>query len=144
MQRIGGIELNNVAGLNRLGNKDALGQVSTAREEGTLGKDVTRGAFPLRGVGGRVAEMVGRRLHELGTSRQILCVTHLPQVASLADQHFRISKVSDGKATRTGVADLGKEERIEELARMLGGVEITQKTIDHAAEMLAVAARKRA
>ena len=96
------------------------------------------------GVGGRVAEMVGRRLQELGTKRQVLCVTHLPQVASLASQHFRISKVTDGKATRIGVAALGREERIEELARMLGGVEITQKTIDHAAEMLAGANRKRA
>ena len=96
------------------------------------------------GVGGSVAEMVGRRLRELGEHRQVLCVTHLPQVASLADQHFRISKVSDGKATRTSACELGKDERIEELARMLGGVEITQKTIDHAAEMLAGADRKRA
>jgi DNA repair protein RecN (Recombination protein N) len=96
------------------------------------------------GVGGSVAEMVGRRLQELGGKRQVLCVTHLPQVASLAAHHFRISKVSDGKATRTGVAELGKEERIEELARMLGGLEITQKTIDHAAEMLAGGSRKRA
>lgn len=96
------------------------------------------------GVGGRVAEMVGRRLREVAANRQVLCVTHLPQVASLADQHFRISKVSDGKATRTNLAVLGKDERIEELARMLGGVDITQKTIDHAAEMLAGAARKRA
>jgi DNA repair protein RecN (Recombination protein N) len=96
------------------------------------------------GVGGSVAEMVGRRLRELGEHRQVLCVTHLPQVASLADQHFRISKVSDGKATRTSACELCKDERIEELARMLGGVEITQKTIDHAAEMLAGADRKRA
>jgi DNA repair protein RecN (Recombination protein N) len=96
------------------------------------------------GVGGSVAEMVGRRLQQLGEKRQVLCVTHLPQVASLANQHFRISKVTDGRATRTGVAALSKEERIEELARMLGGLEITQKTIDHAAEMLAGATRKRA
>jgi len=96
------------------------------------------------GVGGGVAEMVGRRLQELGASRQVLCVTHLPQVASLADQHFRISKVTDGKSTRTRVHGLGKDERIEELARMLGGVEITRKTLDHAAEMLAGARRKRA
>jgi len=96
------------------------------------------------GVGGSVAEMVGRRLQELGMKRQVLCVTHLPQIASLADQHFRISKVTDGKATRTGVAILGKAERIEELARMLGGVEITRKTIEHATEMLAGAAKKRA
>lgn len=96
------------------------------------------------GVGGGVAEMVGRRLRELGSRRQVLCVTHLPQVASLADQHFRISKVTDGKSTRTRVHALGKDERIEELARMLGGVEITRKTLEHAAEMLAGAPKKRA
>ncbi len=96
------------------------------------------------GVGGGVAEMVGRRLQELGSDRQVLCVTHLPQVASLADQHFRVSKVTDGKSTRTQVHGLGKEERVEELARMLGGVEITDKTLEHAAEMLAGAVRKRA
>jgi len=94
------------------------------------------------GVGGRVAEMVGRRLQELAVERQVLCVTHLAQVASLADAHFRISKVTDGKATRTGVRALGEDERIQEIARMLGGVEITQKTIAHAAEMLAGAGRK--
>jgi len=96
------------------------------------------------GVGGGVAEMVGRRLQELGATRQVLCVTHLPQVASLADQHFRISKVTDGKSTRTRVSPLAEDERIEELARMLGGVEITRKTLEHAAEMLAGARRKRA
>ena len=96
------------------------------------------------GVGGSVAEMVGRRLQELGANRQVLCVTHLPQVASLADQHFRISKVTDGKSTRTRVSPLAQEERTEELARMLGGVEITRKTLEHAAEMLAGARRKRA
>jgi DNA repair protein RecN (Recombination protein N) len=96
------------------------------------------------GVGGSVAEMVGRRLQELGANRQVLCVTHLPQVASLADQHFRISKVTDGKSTRTRVSLLAKDERTEELARMLGGVEITRKTLEHAAEMLAGARRKRA
>jgi DNA repair protein RecN (Recombination protein N) len=60
----------------------------------------------------------------------------LPQVASLAAQHFRVAKVTDGKATRTSVQPLGKEARIEELARMLGGVEITDRTRAHAAEML--------
>jgi len=96
------------------------------------------------GVGGGVAEMVGRRLQELGANRQVLCVTHLPQVASLADQHFRVSKVTDGKSTRTRLHVLSKDERVEELARMLGGVEITQKTLAHAAEMLAGAPKKRA
>jgi len=94
------------------------------------------------GVGGAVAEMVGRRLQEIGEHRQVLCVTHLPQVASLADQHFRISKVSDGRSTRTGLKVLGKDERIQELARMLGGVEITRKTLEHAEEMLAGARQK--
>ena len=96
------------------------------------------------GVGGGVAEMVGRRLSDLGGSRQVLCVTHLPQVASLAANHFRISKVTDGRTTRTSVNPLQHDERIEELARMLGGVEITQKTLDHAAEMLAAAPKKTA
>jgi DNA repair protein RecN (Recombination protein N) len=88
------------------------------------------------GVGGGIAEMVGLRLKQLGQTRQVFCVTHLPQVASLGSNHFRIMKLSDGKATRTGIADLGNDERIEEIARMLGGVEITQKTRDHAEEML--------
>jgi len=96
------------------------------------------------GVGGGVAEMVGRRLQELGSSRQVLCVTHLPQVASLADQHFRVSKVTDGTSTRTRLQTLNKDERVEELARMLGGVDITKKTLAHAAEMLAGKTKKRA
>jgi DNA repair protein RecN (Recombination protein N) len=96
------------------------------------------------GVGGGVAEMVGRRLAEVARDRQVLCVTHLPQVASLADHHIRISKVTDGKATRTGAHVLNPEERVDELARMLGGVEITAKTREHAAEMLAGAPKKRA
>jgi DNA repair protein RecN (Recombination protein N) len=88
------------------------------------------------GVGGGVAEMLGRRLKDLGETRQVFCVTHLPQVASLADNHFRIAKSSDGKSTRTEVIELSQAERVEELARMLGGVKITKRTRDHAAEML--------
>ena len=89
------------------------------------------------GVGGGIAEMVGLRLRDLGRSRQVFCVTHLPQVASLGDNHFRIMKVSDGEVTKTAINLLSENERIEEVARMLGGVEITQRTRDHAAEMLA-------
>jgi DNA repair protein RecN (Recombination protein N) len=88
------------------------------------------------GVGGGVAEMIGRRLKGLGATRQVFCVTHLPQVASLADHHYRISKRSDGNTTRTEITELGKDERVEELARMLGGVKITNRTRAHAAEML--------
>lgn len=93
------------------------------------------------GVGGGVAEMVGRRLSELGGNRQVLCVTHLPQVASQADHHLRINKITDGKSTRTGITALGTDERVEELARMLGGVEITRRTREHAAEMLSAGGR---
>ena len=93
------------------------------------------------GVGGGVAEMVGLRLRELGETRQVFCVTHLPQVASLADHHFRICKISDGNSTKMAVTHLSDDERIEELARMLGGVEITTRTRDHAAEMLRSGAR---
>jgi DNA repair protein RecN (Recombination protein N) len=88
------------------------------------------------GIGGGVAEMLGRRLKEVGDNSQVLCVTHLPQVASIAAHHYRINKITDGKSTRTSVVQLGNDERIEELARMLGGVSITEKTRAHAAEML--------
>jgi DNA repair protein RecN (Recombination protein N) len=87
------------------------------------------------GVGGAVAEMVGRRLRELGARRQVFCVTHLPQVASVADHHFRVVKLSDGKTTRTEVTSLTEDHKIDELARMLGGVEITEQSRKHAAEM---------
>ncbi|MEM9208171.1 MAG: DNA repair protein RecN [Pseudomonadota bacterium] len=96
------------------------------------------------GVGGGVAEMVGRRLCELGDSRQVLCVTHLPQVASQADHHLRINKITDGKTTRTGVTELARDERVEELARMLGGVDITRRTREHAEEMLQAGGRRAA
>ncbi len=88
------------------------------------------------GVGGAVAEMVGRHLRDLGERRQVLCVTHLAQVAGLADNHFRVMKITDGNSTRIAINQLNDAERIEELARMLGGMKITKKTRDHAAEML--------
>jgi DNA repair protein RecN (Recombination protein N) len=88
------------------------------------------------GVGGGIAEMVGKRLRDVSTSRQVFCVTHLAQVASVANNHFRIIKMTDGQSTRTSVNVLNKDERIEEIARMLGGVEITDRTRAHAAEML--------
>lgn len=87
------------------------------------------------GVGGGVAEIVGRRLRELGERAQVLCVTHLPQVASQAHQHLRVSKLTDGETTRTTLKALTEPEKVEELARMLGGVEITKTTRAHAGEM---------
>ena len=88
------------------------------------------------GVGGAVAEMIGIRLRELGKKRQVLCVTHLPQVASQASSHMRINKMTDGKSTKIHVTRLKEDSRIEEIARMLGGIEMTEKTREHASEML--------
>jgi DNA repair protein RecN (Recombination protein N) len=90
------------------------------------------------GIGGGVAEVVGRLLHQLGRERQVLCVTHLPQVAARGDHHFQVSKASDGNGgTLSLVAPLDKPGRVEEVARMLGGLEITATTRRHAKEMLA-------
>jgi DNA repair protein RecN (Recombination protein N) len=88
------------------------------------------------GIGGAVAEIVGRELRLLAEGTQVLCVTHLPQVASQAHHHFRVSKLGDGRSSRTSLAELSAEERAEELARMLGGVEVTVKAREHAREML--------
>ncbi len=88
------------------------------------------------GIGGGVAEIVGRKLAKIAASRQVLCVTHLPQVASQGRHHYRVSKLTDGKTSRTTVRRLTREERIEELSRMLGGVEITDLTRAHAEEMI--------
>ncbi len=88
------------------------------------------------GIGGGVAEIVGRKLRELGERGQVLCVTHLAQVASQAHHQHRVVKLTDGRSSRTAVSALGADERIEELARMLGGVEITRKAREHAREML--------
>lgn len=89
------------------------------------------------GIGGAVAEVVGRLLKKLGQERQVLCVTHLPQVASQANQHFRVSKNSAGGKTLSHIEVLDAKARVEEIARMLGGLEITAITRKHARELLA-------
>ncbi|KXU90814.1 DNA repair protein RecN [Paraburkholderia monticola] len=90
------------------------------------------------GIGGGVAEVVGRLLHQLGEARQVLCVTHLPQVAARGDHHFQVAKTGNGQGgTLSSVTSLDKASRIEEVARMLGGLEITATTRKHAKEMLA-------
>ncbi len=88
------------------------------------------------GVGGRIAEIVGQHLRILGNSNQVVCITHLPQVASQAHQHLRVHKQSDKKQTRTGVDTLSRQQRIEEIARMLSGIDITQQSLAHAEEMI--------
>ncbi|KWU28896.1 DNA repair protein RecN [Burkholderia sp. MS389] len=90
------------------------------------------------GIGGGVAEVVGRLLHQLGRERQVLCVTHLPQVAARGDHHFQVAKGADERGgTVSSVVALDKASRVEEVARMLGGLEITATTRKHAKEMLA-------
>jgi len=89
------------------------------------------------GIGGAVAEIVGRQLRALGERNQVLCVTHLAQVASQAHRQFRVTKLSDGKITRTALKSLAESERIDEIARMLGGVDITTQARAHARDMLA-------
>lgn len=89
------------------------------------------------GIGGAVAEIVGRQLRCLGEARQVLCVTHLPQVAAQAHHQLRVCKESRDGETHTHIDHLGPSERVEEVARMLGGTVITHRTRDHAREMLA-------
>ena len=88
------------------------------------------------GIGGAVAETVGKLLHQLGQSHQILCVTHLPQVAAQGNHHLKVSKSQNGEKTVSQVQILGRAERVEEVARMLGGATITDTTRRHARELL--------
>jgi DNA repair protein RecN (Recombination protein N) len=88
------------------------------------------------GIGGAVAEIIGQLLRRLGSSRQVLCVTHLAQVASQSHQHLRVYKATDGKTTETRIDVLDDDGRVDEIARMLGGVDITEQTRRHADEMI--------
>ncbi len=88
------------------------------------------------GIGGAVAETVGKQLRTLGEHCQVFCVTHLPQVAAQGHQHFRVSKQKKKNHTSTRMQALDQQARIDEIARMLGGQKITQQTLAHAEEML--------
>ncbi len=88
------------------------------------------------GIGGGIAEVVGKQLRALGINRQVLCVTHLPQVASQAHQHYKVTKIKGAAHTSTGIVHLTQAQRVEEVARMIGGVEITPATRALAEEML--------
>jgi DNA repair protein RecN (Recombination protein N) len=91
------------------------------------------------GIGGGVAEIVGQMLRKLASNRQILCVTHLPQVAAQAMHHLQVQKTTQKKITSTDIARLNDNERIQEIARMLGGIKITEQTLAHAQEMVSLA-----
>ncbi len=88
------------------------------------------------GIGGRVAEIVGRQLRQLANHRQVICVTHLPQVAALGHNHLQVSKQTKADATTSQILPLDNSERIDEIARMLGGIDITKQTLSHAKEMI--------
>ena len=88
------------------------------------------------GIGGGVAEIVGRLLRELGGERQVLCVTHLPQVAARAEWQWQVSKETRDGVTLSAIQPLAEDQRIREIARMLGGVEVTDITLAHASELL--------
>jgi DNA repair protein RecN (Recombination protein N) len=91
------------------------------------------------GVGGAVAEVIGQKIKQVAARGQVLCITHLPQIAVYGDQHFVVSKREDGERTRATVRALGPAERSEEIARMLGGIRVTERTREAAAEMLKTA-----
>ncbi|RPJ40240.1 MAG: hypothetical protein EHM19_13995 [Candidatus Latescibacterota bacterium] len=94
------------------------------------------------GIGGQVAERVGARLKSLSAVSQVVCVTHLPQVAAFADRHLRVMKRSSGETVATGVKPLTKQDRIEELARMISGAEITGQAKAHAKALIEKAGGK--
>jgi DNA repair protein RecN (Recombination protein N) len=125
--------------LRKVASGGELARISLAIEVATLGKDSV-GSMVFdevdSGIGGAVAEVVGQKLRSLGAQRQVLCVTHLPQVAAQGHAHLRVSKHSGDDSTHTRIETLDSAGRRDELARMLGGVEITRETRAHAKKML--------
>jgi DNA repair protein RecN (Recombination protein N) len=93
------------------------------------------------GIGGRAAEAVGQKLKTLSEAQQVICITHLPQIAAFADQHFLIEKGESGGRTHTGVRRMKRDERVEEIARMLSGANLTESSRRHAEQMLSSAGR---
>jgi DNA repair protein RecN (Recombination protein N) len=126
--------------LRKVASGGELSRISLAIEVAALGLD----AVPTMvfdevdsGIGGAVADIVGRKLRALGASRQVLCVTHLPQVAAQGHAHYRVSKSEQDGSTRSNVHRLADGERTEELARMLGGVDVSKEARAAARKLLA-------
>jgi DNA repair protein RecN (Recombination protein N) len=130
--------------LRKVASGGELSRISLAIEVAALGRDdaspdqIATMVFDEvdSGIGGAVAEVVGQKLRRLGGQRQVLCVTHLAQVAAQGHQHLRVAKSSDGKSTHTHIESLNEKNRRDEIARMLGGIEITRETLAHAKQML--------
>jgi len=131
--------------LRKVASGGELARISLAIEVAALGSDAV-GTMVFdevdAGIGGAVAEIVGQKLRALGSQRQVLCVTHLPQVAAQGHAHLRVAKASDGATTHTRIDALDAAAREDEIARMLGGIEITRETRAHARQMLAAAAKR--
>ena len=132
--------------LRKVASGGELSRISLAIEVAALGLD-TIGTMVFdevdSGIGGAVAEVVGQKLRALGERCQVLCVTHLPQVASQGHRHLRVSKSSDATHTEIRIEPLDGTARREEVARMLGGIEITRETLAHAKQMLGSVANTR-
>jgi DNA repair protein RecN (Recombination protein N) len=130
--------------LRKIASGGELARVALAIEVAAIGSD----DIPVMvfdevdsGIGGATAEVVGRKLRRLGEARQVLCVTHLPQVAAQGHQQFAVQKTSTGDSTQTAFTEVSGKTRTEEIARMLGGVELTRETRANAEQMLKKAAR---
>ena len=131
--------------LRKVASGGELSRISLAIEVAALGlDDVGCMVFDEvdSGIGGAVAEVVGQKLRALGGKRQVLCVTHLPQVAALGHHHLRVAKSTNGKNTATQIEALDAKTRRDEIARMLGGIEITRETLAHAKQMLESASKR--
>ena len=129
--------------LTRIASGGELSRISLAIQVATIGLSTIPTLIFDEvdvGIGGGVAEVVGSLLRQLGEQRQILCVTHLPQVAAQAHRHLHVAKESSEAGSMTSVNMLDEEKRVHEIARMLGGIQLTRKTLDHAREMVAQAA----
>jgi DNA repair protein RecN (Recombination protein N) len=128
--------------LSRVASGGELSRISLAIEVAVLAQKTTPTLIYDEidtGIGGRVAEIVGQKLRALGNDRQVLCVTHLPQIAAQGHHHLLVEKSAHGGITRSVVRVLRNDERTREIARMLGGVRITDQALAHAQEMLTLA-----
>jgi len=124
--------------LRRVASGGELSRIMLAVKKITGGDDDKTFIFDEidAGIGGRVAEVVGRRLRELSGKHQVICITHLPQIAVYGDHHFLVQKRQETDNTRTAIRELTRQDRTAEIARMLGGIAITEKTLEQAEEML--------
>ena len=95
------------------------------------------------GISGRTAQKVSEKLAIISRTHQVICITHLPQIAAMADCHFEIAKSAEGGKTKTEIRRLREEETVKELARLLGGVEITEAVLQNAREMKELASQTR-